>query len=460
MLHSPFNMTKIGLEIHGYLNTNQKLFCKCKTSHGLKNSVPNTNICPVCTGQPGSKPMLPNKNAVEKSIQIASILKCKINQKLIWQRKHYDWPDLPKGYQNTLSGPHAIPTGEGGEFLGIKIRECHLEEDPAAWNPKTGEIDYNRSGLPLIEIVTEPDFNSSEQVIDWLKQLITTLGYIKVLDKSAGIKADVNISLPELKGERVEVKNVNSLKNIRSTIESEIIRQKSDIPKSQETRMFDEGKGITVKMRSKEHADDYRFISDPDLPAMIIEKSRIEKIKSALPETPQEKLKRLIKKYDLEKKYAEILTKKIDIAEFFEKIIEKVNPKLASQWTTIELLSVLNYNKKEFEEVDIKPEHFIELLKLIENKKITELKAKEILRSWKEKSISPLKEAEGSSKISSENELEKASKEIIKENPNAVKDYKSGKKESLNFLIGKVMQKTNKRADFKTTREVLEKLLK
>ena len=453
-------MTKIGLEIHGYLNTNQKLFCKCKTSHGLKNSVPNTNICPVCTGQPGSKPMLPNKNAVEKSIQIASILKCKINQKLIWQRKHYDWPDLPKGYQNTLSGPHAIPTGEGGEFLGIKIRECHLEEDPAAWNPKTGEIDYNRSGLPLIEIVTEPDFNSSEQVIDWLKQLITTLGYIKVLDKSAGIKADVNISLPELKGERVEVKNVNSLKNIRSTIESEIIRQKSDIPKSQETRMFDEGKGITVKMRSKEHADDYRFISDPDLPAMIIEKSRIEKIKSALPETPQEKLKRLIKKYDLEKKYAEILTKKIDIAEFFEKIIEKVNPKLASQWTTIELLSVLNYNKKEFEEVDIKPEHFIEPLKLIENKKITELKAKEILRSWKEKSISPLKEAEGSSKISSENELEKASKEIIKENPNAVKDYKSGKKESLNFLIGKVMQKTNKRADFKTTREVLEKLLK
>jgi len=453
-------MVKVGLEIHGYLNTNQKLFCRCKTSHGLKTSNPNTNICPVCTGQPGSKPMLPNKNAVEKSIQIASILKCKINQKLIWQRKHYDWPDLPKGYQNTISGPHAIPTGEGGEFLGIKIRECHLEEDPAAWNPKTGEIDYNRSGLPLIEIVTEPEFHSSEQVIDWLKQLITTLGYIKALDKNAGIKADVNISLPELKGERVEVKNINSLKNIRTAIESEIIRQKSDVPKVLETRMFDEGKGATVKMRSKEQADDYRFISDPDLPAIIIEKSRIERIKSSLPETPQEKLKRLIKKYNLEKKYAEILTKKIDIAEFFEKIIEKINPKLASQWTTIELLSVLNYNKKEFEDVDIKPEHFIELLKLIENKKITELKAKEILRSWKEKSISPLKEAGMNEKISSENELEKASKEIIKENPNAVKDYKSGKKESLNFLIGKVMQKTNKRADFKTTREVLEKLLK
>jgi aspartyl-tRNA(Asn)/glutamyl-tRNA(Gln) amidotransferase subunit B len=453
-------MPKIGLEVHGYINTGEKLFCRCKTIHGSKFSRPNTNICPVCTAQPGSKPMLPNQSAVDKSIQIALILKCKVNQKLIWQRKHYNWPDLPKGYQNTISGAHATPNGQNGEFLGIRIREVHLEEDPAAWNPKTGEVDYNRSGLPLIEIVTEPDFTSSEQVVDWLKQLVTTLGYIKVLDKSAGIKADVNISLPELKGERVEVKNVNSIKNIKTTIESEIIRQKSDIPKVQETRMFDEAKGITIKMRSKEQAEDYRFISDPDLPAIMIEKSKIDKISSSIPETPQEKLKKMINKYKIEDKYAKILIKNIDIAEFFEKIIEKTNPKLASQWTTIELLSVLNYNKKEFEDVSISPEHFIELLKLIENKKITELKAKEILRGWKEKSSSPAKEAESSSKISSESELEKACKEIIKENPAAAKDYKNGKQESLNFLIGKVMQKTNKRADFKTTREVLEKLLK
>ncbi len=453
-------MVKIGLEIHGYINTGEKLFCRCKTVHGLKFSEPNTNICPICTGQPGAKPMLPNKSAIDKSIQIGLILNCKINPKLIWQRKHYDWPDLPKGYQNTISGAHAKTTGENGEFMGIKIREIHLEEDPAAWNPKTGEIDYNRSGSPLIEIVTEPDFSSAEQVIDWLKQLVLTLSYIKVFDKKSGIKADVNISLPELKGERVEVKNINSLKNIKTAIEFEISRQKTDVPKVQETRMFDESKGATLKMRSKEQAEDYRFISDPDLPAIIIEKSRVEKIKSAIPETPQEKLKKLIKKYNIEKKYAEILTKKIDIAEFFEKIIEKANPKIASQWTTIELLSVLNYNKKEFEDVEISPEHFIELLKLIENKKITELKAKEILRSWKEKSSSPAKEAESSSKISSEGEIEKVAKKIIKENSNAVKDFRAGKSESLNFLIGKVMQKTNKRADFKTAREVLEKLLR
>lgn len=454
-------MVKIGLEIHGYINSEEKLFCKCKAIHGVKLVKPNVNICPVCTAQPGAKPMLPNKNAVERAIQIALILNCEINPKLIWQRKHYDWPDLPKGYQNTLSGPHAFPIGEKGEFLGIKIREAHLEEDPAAWNPKTGEIDYNRSGLPLIEIVTEPDFSSSQEVVDWLKQLITTLSYIKAIDKNSGIKADVNVSLPELKGVRIEIKNVNSLKNIKTAIESEVVRQKSEgVAKKQETRRFDEAKGTTMKMREKEGAEDYRFISDPDLPVMNIEKQRVERIRSALPETPQEKLQKLIKRYKIENKYAEILIKKIEIVEFFEKIIEKTNPKLASQWITIELLSVLNYNKKELEDVDIKPEHFIELLKLIENKKITELKAKDILRSWKEKSTSPESEAKKGAQISNISEIEKVAKEIIKENPKAVEDYGNGKMESLNFLIGKVMQKTNKRADFKTAREVLEKLMK
>ncbi len=454
-------MPKIGLEIHGYLNTNEKLFCRCKTVHGLKFAKPNSNICPVCTGQPGAKPLLPNKVAIEKCVQIALILKCRVNPKLVWQRKHYDWPDLPKGYQNTISGSHAIPVGEHGNFLGIKIREAHLEEDPAAWNPKTGEIDYNRSGLPLVEIVTEPDFSSSQEVIDWLKQLILTLSYIKAFDKNSGIKADVNISLPELKGERIEVKNINSLENIRTAIESEIRRQKAEgVAKKQETRMFDESKGKTVKMREKEKAEDYRFIHDPDLPVIILEKTKIERLNSALPETPQDKLQKLIKKYDIEKKYAEILTRKFDIAEFFEKVIEKADPKIAAPWVTIELLRVLNYNKKGLDEIDISPEHFIELLRLVGNKKITELKAKEILNRFVPKSFSPIKESENHAKISSGEELKEVSLVVIEENPKAVQDYKEGKKESLNFLIGKVMQKTSKRADFKTAREVLEKLLK
>src|SRR6056297_1248111 len=203
-------MVKIGLEIHGYINTHEKLFCTCKVGHGLKHALPNTNICPICTGQPGSKPLLPNKEAVKKAIQIALVLGCKVSKKMPWQRKHYSWPDLPKGFQSTMSGPHSIPNGISGNFMGIGITECHLEEDPAAWNPETGEIDYNRSGSPLIEIVTDPDFKSKEEVVDWLRNLLAVLDYIKVIDRNFGVKADVNISIGG--GKRVEIKNVNSLR--------------------------------------------------------------------------------------------------------------------------------------------------------------------------------------------------------------------------------------------------------
>ena len=450
-------MVKIGLEIHGYLLTNEKLFCSCKSEHGLKHSKPNTNICPICTGQPGAKPLLPNKKAVDKTIEISLILGCKINPKLVWQRKHYDWPDLPKGYQNTISGPYAIPVGEKGKFIGINITECHLEEDPAAWNPKTGEIDYNRSGSPLIEIVTEPDFKTSEQVIIWLKQLITTLGYIKAIDKNLGIKTDVNISTG---GERIEIKNMNSLKNIKTAIEFEIQRQKKEPVKIQETRMFDTNKGMTIKMRTKEQAQDYRFISEPDLPIIKIENKRIQKITSVLPETPYEKLEKLIKKYKIEKHSAETLTKKLEIVEFFEKIIKQTNSKLAVRWITEELLSVLNYNKKELDEVDIKPEHFIELLNLIDKNQITELKAKDILRSWKEKSSSPKQQGEKHSQISDNKQIEKLAQKVIKKNPKAVEDFKKGEEKAMNFLIGQVMKLSNKRADYKTARDVLEKELK
>jgi len=468
-------MLHVGLEIHGYINSKEKLFCSCKAIHGAKYSKPNTNICPTCTAQPGAKPMTPNKIAVDKAIQIALILECKINKKLIWQRKHYDWPDLPKGYQNTLSGPHAIPVGEKGKFLGIEITECHLEEDPAAWNPKTGEIDYNRSGSPLIEIVTEPDFTSSEQVIEWLKQLLVILSYIKAIDKNAGIKADVNVSISggaerfrgskknkssitrAESGVRVEIKNINSLKKIKKAIEHEFQRQKKEKPKEQETRMFDDDKGITKLMRTKEQAQDYRFISDPDLPIIQIKNSEVKKLKSQLPETPNTKLDKLIKKYKIPERNAKILTKKLEIVEFFEKIIEKTNPDLAVRWVTEELLSVLNYNKKELDEIDLKPEHFIELLKLIEQNKITELKAKEILRGWKEKSSSP--KSKSHEQISDSGEIEKIVKTVIKEHPKAVADFKKGEQKSLNFLIGQVMRLTEKRADYKTTRGILERIL-
>ena len=451
-------MVKIGLEIHGYLDTKEKLFCDCKSVHGAKLTKPNMNVCPICTGQPGAKPMLPNKNAIDKALQIALILKCKINEKFIWQRKHYDWPDLPKGYQNTISGAHAIPLGEKGKFLKVEIKESHLEEDPAAWNPKTGQIDYNKSGSPLIEIVTQPDFTSAEQVTDWLRQLTIILSYIKSIDRNSGLKADVNISLPEKKGERIEVKNVNSIKNIKKAIEFEIQRQKKEIPRKQETRTFDELKGTTVKMREKEGAQDYRFISEPDLPPISIKRDRVKEIKNRLPETPQEKLDKLIKKYKVSKKHAGILTKKLEVVEFFEEVIKEISPKLAIQWVTEELLSVLNYNKKEFEELEIKPKHFIELLKLVESKSITELKAQEILRKFVPKSFSPKEESEKYETISSSKEIKRLCHGIIENNKKAVEDYKKGNQNALNFLIGQVMIKSNKRANYRTIRKILMKL--
>ena len=458
-------MPKIGLEIHGYLRSREKLFCNCKSLHGAKVAKPNTYVCPVCTGQPGSKPMLPNKSSVDRTIQTALILGCKINNKLVWQRKHYDWPDLPKGYQNTISGAHASPVGVGGKFLGIRIKEVHLEEDPAAWNPKTGEIDYNKSGSPLIEIVTEPDFRDSEQVYEWMKQLVITLDYIKSVDKNLGLKADVNISLPELKGERVEVKNVNSLRNIKSALEYEEKRQKKpgELPRAKETRMFDEAKGTTTKMREKEAEQDYKFISDPDLPVIILEDSRIEKIKNSLPETPQEKMGKLIKKHKLNEKYANVLSKNLEIAEFFEKVTENksINPAFAAPWVTVELLRVLNYKKTSLDspEIDIKPEHFAELLELIQKGKITEEQAKKTLNQFVPHSFPPAKELKGSEKITGTSELEKIAEKIIGKNKKAAEDFKKGEASALNFLIGQAMKESKGRADSKILREIFERKL-
>jgi len=455
--------TLIGLEIHGYLETKEKLFCKCKNFHDMKQIKPNTNICPICTSQPGSKPMLPNAEAVKKILQIGLMLNCKPNliennKPLIFQRKHYNWPDMPSGYQKTISGSHSTPCAENGEFLGIRITEVHLEEDPAAWNPETGKIDYNRAGAPLVEIVTEPDFTSAEEVENWLRQLILTLSYIKALNKDAGIKADVNVNIHGV-SKRTEIKNVNSITEIVNAINSEIKRHEKEKPQQQETRRWNSETGKTELMRLKEHAQDYRFIPDPDLPAIKITKKTIEKIKQEIPESPQEKLEKLIKKHKINKTDANVLTKNIDIVELFEKVIEEIKPAIALPWIVVEWLGVLNYNKKTMDQVEINSEHIIELLRLLEKNLITPLKAKDILRQFIPKSFSPLKHAQSSS-IINEKELEKVIDEVIKSNEKSVKDYKSGEQKALNFLIGQVMQATNKRADFQTIKKILEKKLK
>jgi len=450
----------IGLEIHGYLDTKEKLFCKCKNHHDMKLVKPNTNICPICTGQPGAKPQLPNKSSIDKLLQIGLLLNCKPNlienkKPLIFQRKHYNWPDMPTGYQKTISGAHSTPVAEKGKFLGIRITEVHLEEDPAAWNPDKGTIDYNRAGAPLVEIVTEPDFTSPEQVETWLKQLVLTLSYIKALNKDAGIKADVNVNI---KGKtlRAEIKNVNSITEIVKAIKSELKRHEKEKPKQQETRRKKKKKEITELMRSKEEQADYRFIPDPDLPAIKITKKRTQEIDKQLPEAPHEKLERIIKKHKINKRDAEVLTQNLEIVEFFEKVIEKINPDFALPWITVELLGVLNYHKKSLNEVDIKYKHTIELLQLLQNNKITPLQAKDILRKFVPKSQSPKKFAKTSAIISDTSKLTKIIKQIIKQNKKSADDYKSGNKQAINFLIGQVMKTTNKSADYQIVRKILE----
>ncbi len=470
-------MGMIGLEIHVYIVTKEKLFCRCAASRerGLKQ---NINVCPICTGQPGAKPMLPNFEAVKKAVQIGLMLGCKINNEMKWQRKHYDWPDLPKGYQSTLSGAYAVPVGENGKFFGIKIRSMHLEEDPASWEPDTGCVDYNRSGLPLVEIITDPDFKTSEEVVDWLGRLLHNLAYLKSADSNAGIKVDVNVNLenvkfssPEIskkqekisgmpgKTERVEIKNLNSMESIRNAIDYEFKRQLVE-GSERETRRFDAEKGKTFRMRGKEGQEDYRFISDPDLQDIVIELNLVQELKKNLPESPEDKLDKIIKKFKIGKKDADVLTKHIDIAEFFEKVAETVDAKFALPWISVELLRFLNYNKITMSEADIKVEHFVELLNSVKNGKISALKAKQILNQFYPKSFSITKIAEKEGLISDKKELEKIIKDILRDNKSAVEDYKAGEKSVFNYLMGEIMKRTNRRADFKTARKVLEELLK
>ncbi|MCK4996906.1 Asp-tRNA(Asn)/Glu-tRNA(Gln) amidotransferase subunit GatB [Candidatus Pacearchaeota archaeon] len=451
---------KIGLEVHGYLDTKEKLFCKCSTD---SDDAQNSHICPICTGTPGSKPMAPNLSAVKKMIQLALVFDSKISyDKVIWQRKHYNWADNPKGYQTTISGAHAVVNASSGKFKGINLTEIHLEEDPAQWNPETGRINYNRSGLPLIEIVTEPEFHNSEDVVTWLKDLLLSLSYIKAVRKNAGIKVDVNVSTY---GERVEMKNLNSLEKIKKAINYEILRQvenhKKGIVQTRDTLAFDEKQGITIKMRSKEGASDYRFIPDPDLPQLKITKKLVSEVKGTLPEMPETKLARLLDEHHVDEKNAKVLTRNLELVEFFEELInEGIDIKKGLSWVTIELLRVLNYNKKTLEDADVEilPTHLAELIKAANDSKITVLKAKQIMNDFVPKSFSLADHADEVSNISEE-AIENLCHQVIDENAHVVSDYKGGKTASLNFLIGQVMRLSNRRADFKSATEVMKRLI-
>jgi len=450
---------KIGLEIHGYLkmsDTKKKLFCNCD----IKDTDYNLNTCPVCTGQPGTKTMLPNKEAIKKIITCALMMNCKVNKRLLFQRKHYSWPDLPNGYQKTISGAYSHPVGVNGNFLDIGIEECHLEEDPARWDPITGKVDYNRSGFPLIEIVTKPDFKDSEQVRTWMKKLFTSLGYIDALDPDAGFKSDVNVSI-EPKFLRTEIKNVNSLTGIKEAIEYEISRLKEEPNESMQTRTWDDISKTTKFMRKKESATEYMFIPEPDLPIINIQQADIDAIEITLPEKPEEKIKKFIK-MGAKEEDAKILAQEIKLAVMFEKVAKIIQPELAGKWLRRELLRVLNYNDKTIDEIALDERHMIELLELVRDKIITDTTAQRILNLLVEKEFSPKEyvKKEGLGAISGEDDLMILCQEAVKENPGAVDDYKKGEEKSFNFLVGQVMRKTKGKASPDVVNKLLKGILK
>ena len=462
--HDSERKLKIGLEVHGYINVENKakLFCNCEIDAGAQ---PNTTICPVCTGQPGSKPMLPNSEAIDKIIAIAAMLDCRINGRLVFQRKHYDWPDMQTGYQRTMSGSYAVPVGQEGNFLGVGIEEVHLEEDPARWDPETGQVDYNRSGYPLVEIVTKPDLKTAEEARVWLRKLTTTLSYIKAINQDLGIKADVNVSVAPA-FDRVEIKNVNSFRSIVRAIEYEAARQQMEVREgrevARETRAWKDTDGMSVFMRQKETSVDYLFIPDPDLPAVKVTASEVRKAAEKLPEKPAAKVERYVKNWKIDHVDAEVLSSEILLAELFEKAAAAVNPILAAKWLRRELLRVLNYSKKGLEEVNVDEMHIIQLLKLVEGRKVTDETARSILEKLAEKpfDVEEYVKKNNLFAVGETDVLEKYCGEAIIENPAAVADYKSGKEKALNFMVGAVMQKSKGKATPQRVAEILKRMIK
>ncbi len=449
----------IGLEIHVGINTKSKLFCSCANK---ESNNPNSLTCPICLGMPGSKPVL-NEKSLEYGLMLCKALKCKIAKQAIFSRKTYFYPDMAKNYQITQ---YEIPIGSKGKLniddKEINITRIHLEEDPAALIHQGSIVlvDYNRSGKPLLEVVTEPELNSPNEARQFLKKLITTLNYLGIYDEKTGtIKADANISI---KGsERVEIKNITGFKEIERALEYEVERQKTEIGNgnkiNRETRGWDAQKGITIFQRSKEVEADYGYIIDTDL--VPIDLDFVEKIK--IPELAPERIKRYVKEFKIKQDDAETIASEYILANLFDKVSKKINPELAAKWIRRELMRVVNYNKINLSDLQIDENHLIELFEMIEKKEVTETNAQKIMEKLVEKPFSPKEyiKKEGIKVISNKGELENLCKEAIKENPKAVEDYKKGNEKALHFISGTVMRKTKGQASPQEVSEILKKLL-
>jgi aspartyl-tRNA(Asn)/glutamyl-tRNA(Gln) amidotransferase subunit B len=463
----------MGLEIHVHILSESKMFCSCSTDYDSKE--PNTNVCPIDLGFPGSKPKV-NKKVIDSAIMVAKALNCTIAPTMFFSRKSYFYPDMSKNFQISQ---YEIPLATNGfvELTDkkIRIRRVHMEEDPAKLVHSGGSItsaqyvlvDYNRAGIPLLEIVTEPDFENVKEVREFLSKLSSILEHLEVYDsaKEASLRVDANISIEG--GERIEVKNITGFANVEKALSYEIIRQENLLRMGQkivrETRHFDADTKSTHTLRKKETEEDYGYIFEPDLTDMEISDKWIGEMKKKMPELPDARVKRFVKQFKISERDAKVIVY-VDkaLADFFEdclKIYKK--PENISRWIVGDLLKCLNYQDVTIRKSKVKPKTFVELLELIDKKEITERLAKEIIKEFVETGKSPKEvvKQKGLGKVG-DKELQTVVKEVIKENKKAVDDYKSGNEKSIQFLVGQVLRKTKARADPNLVKEFIKKELK
>lgn len=471
--------TVIGLEVHVELATRTKIFCSCSTRFG---GAPNTHTCPVCTGMPGSLPVL-NRKVVEYAMAVGLAANCQINQLCKFDRKNYFYPDNPQNYQISQlylpichDGWVEIETAQG-QKKKIGIHEIHMEEDAGKLIHDEWEdcsmVDYNRSGVPLIEIVSEPDMRSADEVIAYLEKLRLMIQYLGASDcklQEGSMRADVNLSVREAGsselGTRTEMKNLNSFKAIARAIEGERQRQiellEDGKAVTQETRRWDDNKESSKPMRSKEDAKDYRYFPDPDLPPVVISDQWIEKVRAAQPELRDEKMERYQKEYGLPAYDASILTESKAMADLFEETVKLCKkPKEASNWLMVEAMRLLKEKAMEPEEMGLSAASLAALIDMVESKEINRTIAKTVFQEMFDQDLDPRQYVKdhGLGMVSDDGALKEAIARVIEENPQSVADYKSGKTKAMGYLVGQTMKAMKGKADPASVSSMVKEML-